>query len=356
LVTLDAQLERLSLAACDRLAEERSSEYSEAAHTMTFLHRDGFTGRDEVQRGDIFARALIADALCDARDAGILDTSATLHEECDYLIARRQQSGVGGWSYFPDLPELAPDTDCLAQVMQVLVRCERTQDLLTYIEPPLQILLSEGVHSTGAIDTWIVTKHNCTPEQTRQAALAATLQGTKFDVEVIANFLYALVLYAPHRFADLSRRGVHYIRSRQESAGFWPARWYDGPYYGTYVCSRFLKTAGDDEALSRARAFLLDSQLSDGGWSKGEGSDQLSTALGVCGLIEAATPLGRQLDDLEFLARGVRWLAASWEQRGWQSPCFIRRAARVRYGSSAITACYALKMVAAVRKVFSRSN
>jgi uncharacterized ParB-like nuclease family protein len=340
------QLGYLAAAACVRLEEERSCGYSQASHWIK--HKDEITGRAGMLRGDIFARAIIADALCDARDAGLVEASAVLAAECAHFIEQRQRSGIGGWVYFPGLPGLPPDADDLAQVMQVLVRCRRIADILAFVEPPLSTLLSDCRHPNGAIDTWIIPRHNRNVEQQIQAAYIAKVWGDTHDVEVIANLLYAIALYDLKRFERIVREGAIYIRDRQQTAGNWTATWYAGPFYGTFACVRLLAFVGDYEPLSRARAFLLDGQLHDGGWGNGEPSDQLSTALAICALLALAGGTVMEADVLPAARRGGEFLFATTACDDWRAPRFLHRDTRVGYASSAITAAYALKAVAAI--------
>src|SRR5450432_3490887 len=95
---LVAHLARLAICHIER---ERCRGFPDAHHRMVFHHRKGFTGATELQIGDVFARAIIADALCDAQESGGEDLSATLESECNHLVDRRRRSGCGGWSYFP---------------------------------------------------------------------------------------------------------------------------------------------------------------------------------------------------------------------------------------------------------------
>lgn len=141
----------LAQAAVDHLLQQHAAGYADAAHRVSFPRRKGFTADHPLQCGDVFVRAIIAEALCDARDAGFHDPSASLGLECDYLLERRRRDGIGGWSYFPDLPELPSDIDDLSQIMQVLARCGRTDDLTAYAEPPLQVVLRDNVRADGAV-------------------------------------------------------------------------------------------------------------------------------------------------------------------------------------------------------------
>lgn len=351
-------VERLTRAAKNYILRDRTRGFRNAAHRMMFYHCKGFTGETESQVGDVFPRALIADALCDARDRGVPDLSEVLDSECRYLISRRQQTGCGAWSYFPELPELPPDVDVLAQVMQVLIRCNKSAELREYVEHPLSVVLRDAVDTDGTFLTWIIPKDNRGALEERQARFVASAWGDTNDPEVNANFLYALSLSHPDRFGDLLKHGAARLTDRQEENGSWISTWYVGPFYGTYVCSRALAAIGSQPALLRAREFLLRAQRPDGGWGKGLVCNQLATGLALCGLSTIAHSIDSASDDREAMARGIEALEnAHGLLGGWQPVPFIRMdvgrphgkpGPELLYRSPTITAAYALKAAMAV--------
>ncbi len=169
---------------------------------MVFAAEQGFTARRETQAGDVFARALIADSLCDAKALAGSPLEGWIAYEADYLLSTRRPGPMDGWSYFPDLPELPPDADDLAQVMQVLLRSGRRDDVTATCEPALRVLLTDGAHPDGSFETWIIPAAGRTTEQQRQAEFVRLAWGRGPDSEVMANLLYALALYDPARFQD----------------------------------------------------------------------------------------------------------------------------------------------------------
>jgi squalene-hopene/tetraprenyl-beta-curcumene cyclase len=351
----------LTRSAIRYLLRDRSRGFPNAAHRMIFYHRKGFTGATALQSGDVFARSLIADALCDARDAGAPNLTEILDSECVYLVDQRQRSDWGGWSYFPGLPELPADVDVLAEVMQVLIRCGCTADLRAHAEPPLNTVLRDCVRPNGAIGTWIIPEANTSDLAARQARFVELAWGDTDDVEVIANFLFTLTLYDHLRFDAILRRASPVVRDRQAADGSWQSTWYVGPYYGTYVCSRALAALGDELALHRARSFLVNTQREDGGWGNGLICSQLGTALALCALSVIAQRLGATPFDSEQMERGVEALARALALRGgWHASPFIRmNVGRPRgedgqellYRSCAITAAYVLKAAVAVGRL-----
>ncbi len=350
--------------------------FGEARHIMAFPRdqfpldplRDAegqgnqsFSAPSEYQYGDVFQRAIIADVLCDANDHLHGQMQLLIDYEINYILSQRR-SDTGGWSYFPALPELPPDADDLAQVMQVLVRTQRQTDIMDTCEPLLSILLDENVHADGSFETWILPVTGRMPIQERQAMFTRLAWGIGPDNDVMANLLYALVLYDWKRFAATIQHGVEYLKRQQEASGAWMSTWYHGAYYGTYVCLRLLTAvAHESTAIQRAWHFLRSQQHPDGGWGMNGESDALNTALALLGLAvihhSARThnlwPRDQLKGDRERAARALGYLQGCQETgKGWPSCEFIRmemgRATgdvlrTLSYGSRTITTAYVLK-------------
>lgn len=261
--------------------------FDEARHVLPFPPEQGFSGSRTLYAGDVFARALICDALCDAHEHwGQLD--ALIDAEIEHLLAARRTTGVQGWSYFPEVSELPPDADDLAQVMTVLARRGRRASLRETCEPPLEVLLRDNARPDGSFETWIVPRDRRTAEQQLQAEWIERAWGGGCDVEVVANVLHALRLYDAARFAEPLAAGARYLTGCQAPDGSWPSTWYWGPYYGTYAVLRVLAAVPEAGAAVRAgAAFLSGAQRADGSWGWGECGDPLSTALALAALAGA---------------------------------------------------------------------
>jgi squalene-hopene/tetraprenyl-beta-curcumene cyclase len=327
--------------------------FGEARHIMVFPQEQGFSSSQEYQYGDVFQRALIADALCDVDEqlGGLLQP--LLEQEVNYLLNCQRTTGIGGWSYFPDLPELSPDADDLAQIMQVLLRLGHGAELVKLCETPLKFLLEDCAYPDGSFETWIIPQNQRTPEQENQAKWAKEAWGTGPDTDVIANLVYALWLYDSQRFSDQIKQGITYLESQQQADGSWLSSWYHGPYYGTYVCLRLLAaTKPDSPAISRASNFLKTHQHSDGGWGLTEDSDSLSTALSLLGLATVAK-LGGSEENNNLATPALSFLQSCQQpDKAWENCQFIRmelgRASGqvyqiLSYGSRTITSTFVMK-------------
>ena len=178
------------------------------------------------------------------------------------------------------------------------------------------------------------------------------------DNDVIANVLYALVLYDRTRFTEIIQRGINYLEGQQEAKGGWKSTWYCGANYGTYMCLRLLATAAHESAaMQRGLHFLRHAQHADGGWGSNGESDPLNTAFSLLGLAAAHTCGENTEGDRAQARRAFCYLRNCQEaDKGWPSCEFIRmkmgrttgEAERVlTYGSRTLTTTCVLKALLA---------
>lgn len=326
--------------------------FGEARHVMRFPRHLGFQAEWEHQYGDIFQRAIVADALSDA--AGSFPAVLPIiSSECDYLLSQKQTHGLRGWSYFPNLPELPADADDLAAVLQVLVRGNRLAEARAHCEPVLETLFRDNGHADGSFETWIVPREDRTRDEERQVEFIRTSWGSGPDATVMANLLYALALYDRERFQAVIDRGIDFIESRQGTIeGSWGGAWYHGRFYGAYVVTRLLAMVRPSSpAMPRVVEFLKMTRRPDGGWGTQRESNALGTAFALLTLSSIAKCLPEAVDPTE-VAAAASWLGtARMEDGGWPAVPFIRMSilsdgierAVQTYQSRTMTTTYVLK-------------
>lgn len=328
------------------LETQWNAGFGEARDLIQYPEELGFAPAETCHFGDVFQRALVTDTLCDA-DA-VLDgrLQPIIEREASYLVSQRAVSATGGWCYYADLPELPPDADDLAQVMQVLIRAGRRDEVARHGEPALAVLLRDNCHPDGSFETWIVpASGRRTPLEERHAKLVERVWGVGPDCDVIPNLLYALHLYDAARFADPIRDGARYLEAQQRADGTWTSQWYAGPYYAIYVCLRmFDAVAPASPAVARALRALRDTQRSDGGWGlEGAASDPLATALALLGLAAGQRACADHADPSRA-ARGIEYLRRTMESDGgWPSHALIFKGFGAFHGSRTLTTAFALK-------------
>lgn len=296
--------------------------FAEVRHKMNFSRAAGFTGSSEEQTGDIFARATLAHLFLDiAASVGTAQLAEPLlalaRREADYIARAKVGNRAGGWSYFPDLPELPPDADSLAAALSLFVRI--APEYMELCREPVGLVLN-GADTDGAFETWIVSPEDAPSDCARMQWAIQNCWGTGADPDVLAHFYYALWLWDPDYYADAIRRGASKLIAMQQPNGSWRATWYVGPAYGTGLAVRLLREIGmGNDARARACRFLLDTQREDGAWGD-ESSAPLQTALSM-----AALHLAESGSDSIEMRRGAAalrerqladgsWFASPWIQ------------------------------------------
>ena len=325
--------------------------FGEGRDLMQYPADLGFASDDTCYFGDVFQRALVTDTLCDADQTVGGQLQSLIAREAQYLVDQRICSAIGGWRYFSNLPELPPDADDLAQVMQALLRAGRREDVARHGEASLAVLLRDNSHDDGSFETWIIPATGRTPLEERHATLVERVWGAGADCDVIPNLLYALQLYDAPRFAEVICRGINYLEDRQRADGTWTSRWYAGPYYAIHVCLRVLAAVRPGSAaVARALGLLRDSQRADGGWGlAGAGSDPLSTSLALLGLATGQRESGEHADRGRA-ARGIDALRSAAEPDGaWPAQELIFKGLRAFHGSRTLTTTFAIKAALAWR-------
>lgn len=344
---LDAAFDRLR----ESLAGQHAAGYREARHVMGFDHAQGFTGESDVHCGLVFQRAIVGWLYARMEEAGRPVPAGAVDENLRALRDLRPADERGGWSYFPTLPELAPDSDDLAQVIHAFAARPLDDEAWDALfGEPVRLVLDHHRHEDGAVDTWIVDPAAPAERQERYRRYAERCWGRDVDPEVVANFFSALHDRDPVRYAAAARAGAAYVAARQREDGGWTSTWYVGPYYGTFAATRLLRqTDPAHPALPRALDFLRRTQRADGGWGVDGRSDALSTALALLAWTEAG---GADNGTRRMGVDAVRHLLAAQRDDGlWPRSDFIRmnlnRATPgaperiVTYGSATMAAAFA---------------
>ncbi|MGA7156749.1 MAG: hypothetical protein WBY53_07895 [Acidobacteriaceae bacterium] len=270
------------------LLSQSDQQFPEVRHGMRFGRAAGFTCSNEEQSGDIFARAMLANLLLDIADLAPADERyaelpAIAVREAEYVASCRLQDRAGGWSYFPDLPELPPDADSLAAAICLFARI--APQYLELCRAPVELVLA-GAALDGSFETWIVAPTDSPQDRARMQWGIQNCWGTGTDVDVLAHFYHALQLWDPICHRAAITRGIRKLLDLQQSDGSWNATWYDGPAYGTGLALRLLRESDSGASASeRARQFFIRHQNSEGLWGN-NGDTSLQTALSLNGLHE----------------------------------------------------------------------
>jgi hypothetical protein len=324
------------------IKSEYASNYVDLKHLMYLGKIDGFENTEQVHVSDTFQRSLLNDCLITVVNKYNLDGSEFLNNECDYLIAQCNRDEIGAWGYFPTVKEIAADIDDLGQMMQLFVNSNKIEYIEKYCEKGIGVALKDRVHNDGGIETWIIPKENQTDVHKKQEHFNLTRWGAGPDLEVVANFVYALELYDSHKHKEQVSKSLQYIVSSQNIEGYWESVWYFGHFYGTYVCLRLFKIFGNQfsDVVSKAIDYIKKEQNDDGGFSLEEElpSDPLSTSFALLALKTSPNNCQHAIRQTESFLTSCQNGDGSWEAVDFIKPKFLEP-----YRSKVMTTGYVLK-------------
>lgn len=327
------------------IKEDFSHHYAELKHIMYLSKQaDNFDNTDQVHCSDTFQRAILNNCLIDITDKYHIDAADFIQREINYLIELRNHDSVGGWSYYPTVREIAADADDLGQIIQLFIKSGHPGLVEKYCEPAIKIALENKYNKDGGIATWLIPNTNRTEIQEKQIFFNETKWGTGPDMEVVANFIYALHLYNPEKYNQYILDAVDYIIKGQHEDGYWNSRWYYGSMYGTYICLRLLKSyisySISQISIELALDFLRIIQNEDGGFGlyKGYPSDSLSTAFAIM----AYKLFSGKTDTV--IRNAERFLIKSQHENGcWEAINFIKPKVEEPYKSRTLTTACVLQ-------------
>ena len=337
------KLDEVGTKAWNFLKECSQTAWADLPHYMWLSRKDGFDSGDQIHRGEVFQRSLLLDCLSFAFDLNDKQWQDFLRQEWKTLVEWKREDGVSGWSYFPEVAEIAPDIDDLAQVMIFLIRSGMQVNIDLHCKSSIDLITTQREQETGVWETWIVPVRSRTSEEQKQEWMNTQFWGRGPDVEVVANFAYALYLWDLDKYQESLDGSLEYLIRQQHHQGYWKSRWYFGHFYGTYKCIKFLFAGGrsvQHPEIKKVRSYLLGSQNTDGGFGleKGIKSDALSTAFGILIL--------RFFGQLEQKAidKAKNYLVLSQNGNGcWPAVPFIQPKLSVVYKSSVMTTAWVLK-------------
>ena len=240
-------------------------------------------------------------------------------------------------------------------MIQVFIKNGENKIISDYCLTGVQILIEDCYNKkTGGIETWIIPKQNLSKIQKIQKKFNDTKWGSGPDIDVMANFLYALCLKDFYLYQDVIKNGTKYIYSKIEDGCFWNSRWYYGRQYGTMICVRLIvellkyiphlnNTYYD--VLNNIKYCIIKTQKPDGGWaisSTGK-SDPLNTSLALSALFI----LDKSHNEIENLKKGITFLKKSQNLDGsWDAIPFIKPKLNEPYKSKVVTTSYVLNTLA----------
>lgn len=314
--------------------------YVDLKHFMYLGGMEGFENEIDIHSSDTFQRALLNDCLLEIAHSFNLNLQVFIEKENQYIEGRQNKDNIGAWSYFPTVQEIAADIDDLGQIMQQFIKTGNGKLVDKYCIKAISIAVSERTQPSGGIETWILPKVNLTEKQKKQDLFNSTKWGKGADVEVVANFVYALTLLDSEKYKSTIEKAIKYIISEQKEQGYWESRWYYGKLYGTYVCLRLLNEFPTQYGAvkQKIKDFLIGFQNADGSFDENQYKN-LSTSFAIFCMNLLEFP---ELEKMKNSAQ--QFLIEHQHENGsWKAENFIKPKAHEPYKSKTLTTAYALK-------------
>jgi squalene-hopene/tetraprenyl-beta-curcumene cyclase len=259
--------------------------------------------RDQQLISSQWVTAYVASQLVRAGTSG-----AAVERACAWLLNNRLPQG--GWGFNLANP---PDADSIANVIHLLVQCERSEPVVAALGEAVVLMSRYWVESVGGYQTY----HPIAGDRLRSA------DSSWCDVHPSVTAMCATALAALDEQAheQIIEVCAGYLGSVQRPDSLWDAFWWDGVTYATYHAARLLAHVGDTDRVARASYALVRMRCGDGGWGKDAGSEPapFHTALALSTLL---LDPGRHR---EAIGAGLAWLLRAQERDGgWPSVPILR--------------------------------
>lgn len=223
------------------LVRQCDSSTNDLPHFMVLTKAEGFQGDSAIKKGEIFQRAVFIEMICDSLRFNLVDIQKQFRHEIEQIWSLRNKTKVGGWSYLYDVNEIAPDLDDLAQVIIVFYKTGFINGYREYFAAILDFVFANCMKDNGGLSTWLIPKNSKKNIHKKQKRFNSIYWGNGPDLEVVANFAYAVFLFDCEKYRVQLELMSNYILNQKAENKLYKSRWYCGQYYATYQVYRFLR-------------------------------------------------------------------------------------------------------------------
>lgn len=200
--------------------------FSQIVHYMSFPPSEGYQS-DINQAGNTFGQAYLLNILNELPGFEVQQKDIANLHYIDFLLQNVTRYYKAGWSYFPNLKELAPDIDTLSEIIK-FANYTKDKKLCNKVNEAIDFVLSNCVKDNGSIDTWMLSSENLSKQEKYGKEFANQRWKIRQDPEVVANFIHAISIYEQYN-KDIGKyieRGIEYLKKCQGDDGFWNSSWY----------------------------------------------------------------------------------------------------------------------------------
>lgn len=213
----------------------------------------------------------------------------------------KEQSPTGGWGLHKGLP-----TDAYSTAYCILFLLNFPHIPEEQLCKPIRVLLAHQDGKDGGFKKYLPIKELRNFLEVKESSQLKGWCSSHLCVTgVVAQ---ALLKFGFKANSCEVRKALAYIRSRQDTRGFWDSYFFHGRIYSTFLAIKVLKATGDSQdrdRLKRASSWLRSIQLHDGGWNNGFSGESkpFHTALAVQSLMEVDNTVSEMT-----VRKGINWL------------------------------------------------
>jgi hypothetical protein len=114
------------------------------------------------------------------------------------------------------LYELPPDTDDLAQIIQVLLKYD-VNLVQEHCNELIDFVIEHDVNDDGSIETWIFDSNSRNKQDKVYSRPVRKKWGEQTDPEVIANLIYSLYLIDKNKYHSIISNSTNYLKKKMQS-------------------------------------------------------------------------------------------------------------------------------------------
>ncbi|HEY9226781.1 MAG TPA: hypothetical protein VIP11_09055 [Gemmatimonadaceae bacterium] len=324
------------------LAAASRTAFGESRWLMRYPIEFDPTGTRPTQSGDVLQRAIITDALCDARTFFGSSLDSLVASELQYLLGTSDRDVAGGWRIFPTIPEIPQSMLVLGEVAALTERLGTTPPhARRAIDEVLGALASQGERPDVRFSGWLP---HMTVDAGRSYSPTVLEEDRRAVLTANARLCAALVTSANSGANRLVEQRMDWIVEQQAADGSWES------LYAAYYCLRFmLARSPQSEAIGRAAEFVRRAQTPTGGWGwrRGFRPTAFGTSMALLALHALADSIWSDPEDWNRATRGRDFLRTLRDSSGrWPRTCFVEMS-RWSHGSRSLTTAFVLKALLA---------
>lgn len=329
----------------DIVSIQQSKGYMELAQWGVLPKSMGFTGKDEMQRGDVFQRAFVLNIMLELKNMGYRVKENMIEMEIEYLLSKWDET-KGGWCYFPNLPESLPDLDILAEMIELFI-LTKDDFLKEMVKASLRGFIGGKEVGEELLDKWVDCKNEMdidkisadkmgTDEISKDGFIFELSESGEVDIKKSsidinngiwgescdlgsnARILDLLLKENMGIESDILKKKVYYLLNNKKDYNNLENTSYLSTYYISFLFSKILRKFSIANESEKLISYILDTQNEDSFW--GDERGVMDTAFALLALLEQESVIGTK-KLMPLLKKGIESIGNFFGESGFFSGC-----------------------------------